>query len=232
MRIGGNEKQSAQMSPPLDLWLSALTGLISGFVVSMPLGPINVTVINDAAHRGFWHAWVVGLGAVTMDLVYCAIALAGLSGLFASAWVKAVMELISFLLLGYLGWRYWHARDVPTTSVGADLMERRFHPHAAFLIGLVRVLGNPGILILWISVTAMLFSHQWIVPTLAGKAMCLAGVAVGGSTWFFALSYGVSRGHGRFSTRTLLRLSHVSGACLLAGALLIAFRIVRLLAHH
>jgi arginine exporter protein ArgO len=59
-------------------------------------------------------------------------------------------------------------------------------------------------------------SRDWVDDTLAGKSACIAGVAVGANLWFFALSYMSSRGQGRLSERTLLRMEHFSGICLLA----------------
>jgi len=37
--------------PPI--FLAALTGFISGLLLSVPVGPVNLTIINDGAQRGF-----------------------------------------------------------------------------------------------------------------------------------------------------------------------------------
>ena len=52
--------------PPI--LLSALTGFISGLLLSMPVGPVNLTIINEGARCGFKRAMLVGLGAATMDV--------------------------------------------------------------------------------------------------------------------------------------------------------------------
>jgi len=36
-----------------------------------PGGPINLTIMNEGARRGFKHAALVGLGASTMEIIYC-----------------------------------------------------------------------------------------------------------------------------------------------------------------
>jgi hypothetical protein len=46
------------------------------------------------------------------------------------------------------------------------------------------------------------------------------------------LSVGMSRGHGRFSEKTLLRLQHISGLCLIAVGLFDGTHIVWQLAKH
>lgn len=87
------------------------------------------------------------------------------------------------------------------------------------MTGFVRVMGNPGVLLGWIVFAAYFISHEWVQPNLSGKLACVIGVAVATCTWFFFLSYGASRGHGRLQDKTLLRMEHYSGLLLLALAL-------------
>ena len=151
-----------------------------------------------------------------MDVVYCAIAFAGFSGLFGSQFMKATMELLSFIFLLYLGLKYLLTPTLPATTPTVEAVEHKLHPHAAFWIGFVRVLGNPAVLLFWITVSATFISHDWINDTLASKSLCVLGTFVGGLLWFLLLSFLVAQGHGKFSTKALVRLAHVSGAILLA----------------
>ena len=66
------------------LFIAWLVGALSGFFVSIPVGPINIAIVNEGARKGFWWGFWIGLGAVVMEVVYCAVAFAGFSGLFAS----------------------------------------------------------------------------------------------------------------------------------------------------
>ena len=68
--------------------------------------------------------------------------------------------------------------------------------------------------------------------TLAAKAACVAGVVLGTNFWFCALSFGVSRSHGRLSEKTLLRMQHISGFCLLVAGLYGGAHIAWQLARH
>jgi hypothetical protein len=60
----------------------------------------------------------------------------------------------------------------------------------------------------------------------------VAGVAAGTSAWFSGLSYAVSRGHGRFTERTLLRMERGSGVCLLLLAIGQGIHIVWQMTHN
>jgi len=95
------------------LSLSWLAGLAAGFFASMPVGPINLTIVHEGVQRGFRWALLIGLGAVAMDTVYCAIGFAGFAGLFDSRLARASMELVSFVLVLYLGLKYWRAKSLP-----------------------------------------------------------------------------------------------------------------------
>src|SRR5436853_7383723 len=93
-----------------DLFTSGLAGFISGFLVCIPVGPINVAIINEGARRGLLWSIMIGLGAMVMDTIYCGVAFAGFSSLFTGPLVKSLMELLSFILMSYLGFKYPLAR--------------------------------------------------------------------------------------------------------------------------
>lgn len=211
---------------------AAILGIVSGFVISIPVGPINLAIINEGAKRGFKWGVLIGAGGISMDLVYCSIAFAGFSGLFTTRLLRATIELLSFLALVYLGFKYLEATRLPAMTKGVEMVEHTLHPHTAFMIGFVRVLGNPAVLLFWITLSASFLSHNWIEDTWASKGACVAGMGAGAFAWFLLLSYLVSLGHGRFSARTLIRMAHVSGGLLLLAAVFVGARLVNLLAQH
>jgi L-lysine exporter family protein LysE/ArgO len=216
----------------IQLAIAWATGFIAGFLVSMPIGPINITIINEGARSGFLRAWMVGLGAVTMDIVYCGVGFAGFSHLFESHLLKASMELVSFLLLTFLGVKYWRTAAINKTSKSADALEQRIHQTTAYMTGLVRVIGNPGVLLLWITLSAAAMAHELVDPPVSSRTACVVGVGLGATAWFTLLSYGMARGKGKFSDATLIHMARFSGLLLMGGAVLVGYRMVRLLAAH
>ena len=211
---------------------AAVIGLASGFIFSIPVGPINLAIINEGAKRGFKWGVLIGFGAIAMDIIYCAVAFAGFSGMFTTHLLHATIELLSFLALIYLGLKYLSATHLPATSKSLELVEHKLHPHTAFMIGFVRVLGNPAVLLFWITLSASFMSHRLIADTWASKGVCVVGLALGAFAWFVLLSYLVSLGHGRFSARSLVRMAHISGGCLLLVAIYVGVRLIRLLAER
>jgi threonine/homoserine/homoserine lactone efflux protein len=109
---------------------------------------------------------------------------------------------------------------VPAPGPVEERIKGKLNPHSAFAIGFVRVLANPGVFLGWVVLAANFISRGWVEPTWPGKLFCIAGVAGGTGIWFIGLSYAVSRGTGKFTERTLLRMQHVSGICMLALAVI------------
>lgn len=220
-----------------------LAGL-TGFVIavsfsSIPVGPINLTILNEGARRGFRWAYLIGLGASTMEVIYCALSFTGFSALFNDKLVKSSMMMFSFLFLLFIGYKFLTAQTVhvPTKLDSASKkieakLGKKLHPRSAFWTGFVRVGGNLGVLLTWIVLAANFMAHDWVADTFWAKTACVAGVALGTNIWFLAFSYGVSYGHGKFSEHTLLRLQHLSGICLITFGLFDGAHIVWQLARH
>lgn len=209
--------------PPI--LVAGLTGFLSGLLLSIPVGPINLTILNEGARRGFKWAALIGLGATVMEVIYCFIAFTGFASFFTRGYVKAAMEVFSFVFLIFLGIKFLTAKSVQAPvhlSAAADRLETRLgeklHPHSAFLTGLVRVLGNVGVLVFWIILAANFISREWVTPDWPGKLACVGGVALSTGLWFIGVSWVVSLGRGKFSEKTLLRMEQCSGVGLLVLA--------------
>jgi threonine/homoserine/homoserine lactone efflux protein len=207
---------------------SALTGFFSAMLLAIPVGPVNLTIINEGARRGFKWAVLITLGATLMEVTYCFIAFTGLASfLLTGEYMKAAMEVFSFVFMLVLGIKFMMAKSVSSPmqlSAATDKIEARIekklHPHSAFMTGFVRVLANPGVMVGWVILAANFISRDWVTPELSGRMACVTGVGLGTLLWFLLLSYSSSRGLRKFSEATLLKIEHWSGIALIIFALL------------
>lgn len=216
--------------------VAALTGFIFGIVVSVPVGPVNLTIMNEGARRGFKWAALIGIGATVMEVIYCALAFTSFASFFSKGYVEAAMQVFSFAFMLFLGMKFLMAKSVPVVDRIEqrieERIERKFEPHSAFMTGFVRTMANPGVLLCWIVLGANFISRGWVEPNGQGKLSCLLGVAVGVGFWFIGLSWAVSLGHRKFSAQTMLRMERGSGIGLLILGLAHGVHLVWQLAKH
>ena len=219
-----------------DSLIAGLTGLVSGLVVSIPVGPVNLTSMNEGARRGFRWAATIGIGATVMEVLYCALAFTSFASFFSKGYVEAAMQVFSFVFMLFLGMKFVMAKSVPVVDRIEQRIERgierKLDPHSAFMTGFVRTMANPGVLLCWIVLGANFISRGWVEPNGRGKLSCLIGVAVGVGFWFLGLSWAVSLGHQKLSEKTMLRMERGSGVGLLLLGLAHGFHLVWQLAKH
>lgn len=217
---------------------AGLVGFFSGFLISVPVGPVNLTIVNEGTQRGFLHAALISLGAVTMEVIYCLIAFTGFASLFETGVIKAAMELVSFVFLLFLGFKFLVARTVEAPTHLTNITDRiearieeRLDPHSAFMTGFVQVMANPGVLLFWIILAANFISRGWVGPGMLDRLGCVAGVSLGVSVWFVGLSWVASLGRAQLSEQTLLTVERCSGVALLVVAVWHGVRLVLSLAQ-
>lgn len=199
-------------------------GFLSGFAVSVPAGPVNLTIMHEGTRRGFRAAVLVSAGATLMEVLYCALAFTSFAAFFQDGTIKAAMQVFSFAFMLFLGVKFLMAKSVPKLDqleqrIEAKIegsIERRFHPTSLFMTGFVRTLANPGVLLFWIIISAYFISLGWVEATWRGKLSCIVGVAGGVGGFLLILSWGSALGHGRLTDKTMRRLEIISGILLLA----------------
>jgi threonine/homoserine/homoserine lactone efflux protein len=168
----------------VNLAAAAGLGLALGAVTGMPLGVVNVAVVDAAAagHRRF--AIGVGLGGAAADTAHAALAFAGVGRLVTSRpeFVRGLAFAAAVLIAGY-AIAAWRGRPVRRPAADASSAPR------GFLTGALLTLPNPGALAAWVAVAASLLP----AATPAAAAALAAGVGAGSAAWFAALAHLVSR---------------------------------------
>ena len=208
-------------------------GVLTGFVCAVPVGPINVAIMEEGIHSGRTRALIIAIGALLMEMIYCVIAFGGFANLFEYPTLfRATVELISFLAVTIFGIRYLLTDTVTVQGKRARMIEQRLHPHTMFWTGFVRVLVNPNVLMFWIMISAVLLANGTLQPAWQSRMSCAAGTGLGIAAWFLLLVFGSARVRNQFSDRTLVRFSHVSGLLLLILAVVIAVRLIGTVAQQ
>ncbi len=166
-------------------------GLAAGVITCVPIGPVNIAVIDAAFRTTFRRAAVIGIGGAIGDGAY---ALAGALGiervLDSHPAVPPVLYTVSGIVLFWFGIRT--LRSAPLLPLGSprpDAEDKRSTWSAIFL-GFTLVMLNPAAIVTWIFIVG---SFMQGADTATGGVAAF-GVFIGSLSWFLFVGYMTSRG--------------------------------------
>ncbi len=187
-------------------------GMILGFSIAAPVGPIGVLCIRRTLTDGRLTGFLSGLGAATADATYGAVAAFGLTAI-SSLLVhqQTPLRLIGGLFLAYLGVRTLLAP--PATQAAKTAQRRQLLGNYLSTLGLT--LTNPATILSFVAIFAGL---GWAGTHDAGygsAALLVLGVFCGSALWWLILSTGVSLVRSRFNPRVMQWVNRLSGTVIL-----------------
>jgi arginine exporter protein ArgO len=191
------------------LGTAAAFGLGLGIVTGMPLGVINVAIVDAVAAGAHRRAVGVGLGGAIADTVHALLAFIGVGQLVTARpdLVRVLALVAACLVIGYaiVQWRGRPARaatagmasttGMPSpampTPAAARLATASGAPGMAIGVttGVMLTLPNPGALSAWVAVAAA----AWPAATIVEAITIAVGVGVGSAAWFTFLARLVAR---------------------------------------
>jgi threonine/homoserine/homoserine lactone efflux protein len=192
-----------------------LRGLIIGFSIAAPVGPIGVLCIRRTLAEGRAMGFVSGLGAATADAIYGSIAGFGLT--FISNFLidqRIWLRLIGGAFLCYLGLRTSLAKpaDHAASARGSGLM-------SAYALTFFLTLTNPVTILAFAAIFAGLGMASTNGNYVSAGAL-VSGVFVGSSSWWLILSGGVGTISRKLNPQRLRWVNRISGGIIMVFGLL------------
>lgn len=196
-------------------------GLLLGFSIAAPVGPIGVLCIRRTLSDGRAIGFVTGLGAATADSIYgfvAAFSLTFISDLLISQqmWIK----LIGGIFLCYLGVKTFLSEPANRAArVGGTGLA------GAYGSTLFLTLTNPTTILSFVAVMAGLGLGNTGGNYLAA-AVLVVGVFFGSALWWLLLSGGVNLFRSKFDVHALRWVNRLSGLIILAFGALALFSLL------
>ena len=190
------------------MWIDILKGFAVGMCASAPIGPIAILVVQKSLSKGHKAGFVSGLGASVVDTIYAFIAIFALA--FAQKFIddhQNMILLVGGAVLAVVGLNM--AFSDPFRKMKADgsstVSPKDFGQAVAM------GLSNPMAIFVMFTLFAFFglakdAPHTWRV------APIILSVSAGSVTYWFTMSWLLSRFRKSFKMNTILWISRITGA--------------------
>lgn len=193
-----------------------ITGVIVGFLVAAPVGPVAVLCMQRTLLDGRFVGYATGFGAALGDTVFGGLAIfsvAAVEGFLLDN--RFVIQLIGGLVLVGLGARTFLVRNSrnPPDKVVENPIDHETLLHAlgsAFVITIV----NPITVLAFISIFAAIRVSETTDGLLSSWTV-IGGVFLGAAAWWFLLASIASVLRQRFTGKGLRWMNGISGVVIL-----------------
>lgn len=171
-------------------------GVAAGALTGVPIGPVNVAVIDAAYRHTLRRAIAVGLGGALADGLYSALGVLGVTPFLQSyPSVPPVLYAISgviLLIYGFLTARSQPVQPAPalTEANASASTVRRRELWSGLWVGLALILLNPAAVVTWVFIMGSLIP----TATVAEGLTCAIGVMLGSFGWFALVAYVTQKG--------------------------------------
>ncbi len=194
-----------------------IKGIILGFAIAAPVGPIGIMCIRRTLQYGRWSGFCTGLGAAAADTVYGIIAYFGVDLLahVNQFWFRFIGGTI-LLFLGNKIFFTIPQERIKSVSNGSLFKD--------FLSTFFLTLTNPLTLIAYLAIfaaigvnTGVTFQAEWLI----------LGVFLGSSFWWVLLSEGITLFRKKITQDTMVLVNRIAGFAIFVfgvGAIIYAFQ--------
>ena len=188
-----------------------LKGLLLGFSVAAPVGPIGLLCIKRTLSEGKLSGFVSGLGAATADLVYGCIAAFGLTAISSFLlYYKHPIQIVGGIFLVYLAVKIFFSRVPEKSALGdIDVSLTKSYISTFFL-----TITNPVTIISFMA----MFAGLGIIAAVGNyfqSVIVVIGVFLGSAIWWLTLSMIVGLFHKKISSRTMYWINKIAAVFIL-----------------
>ena len=190
-------------------------GILIGLMVSVPLGPMGVLIIQKTLQKGALAGFVAGMGAACADLFYATVAAFGLGFVINVIQThELILQIIGGIFLIIVGLKIYF--DNPLKQIR---MKKRVTKKGLLFL----TVSNPVAIVVFMAVFAgaSVFGDD---PSYRIELFVLSGVVIGGGLWWYTLSTLVNIFRKKFRLRVLITINRVSGVLItvLGGLVILA----------
>lgn len=190
-------------------------GIAIGALISAPMGPIGMLVIQRTLGKGRWPGFFTGMGASLSDVIYCL--LTGFCLSFITGFIEAhqmVITLVGSLVLAAFG--FYLFKKNPTRALKTAAVDANNY-WTDFATGFLLTFSNPLILFFIIGLFAR---FNFILPefSVVHHIAAYLTIVLGAMLWWLGVTALVNRLGRRINVRSLKLINRIIGLILFVMA--------------
>lgn len=204
----------------VEQWLYILPrGIGIGVLISAPMGPIGMLVIQRTLSKGRWPAFFTGIGAALSDLLYCLLTGLGIS--FITDLIEAhqfILQVVGAVVLVAFGIYLFNKNPIRSLKTATDQQKNTTY-WMDFVTGFLLTFSNPLILFFIIGLFAR---FNFILPEFGVHHYIWAYFTIfaGALGWWYLVTMLVSKLRSRFNVRSLWLINRIIACILIATAVI------------
>jgi threonine/homoserine/homoserine lactone efflux protein len=196
-----------------------------GLSLAAPIGPINTAQMERGIRSGFWHAWLVGLGAMLADGAFMLLVYFGVIHFLNEPFMKTFLWLFGCFVLTYTGVESL----LQAGKQGIGHRGGSEAPLKSFLAGFLLSVSNPMSILFWLGIYGSVLAEM-IAKYEAREVMLYSLAIMSGIMLWDVMMAIMASAFRRFLTRPLLvTISVLSGLSLIGFGIFFGVQAFRLL---
>lgn len=194
----------------------AISGFLVGVLISAPMGPVGVLIIQRTLSKGRWPAFITGCGAAISDLFYCLLTGLGLSFIIDVITKNTNLQMLigSIAIAGYAAFLFLK-KQIKKTVPPKNLKKSSLF--ADFCTGFFFTFSNPLILVL---ITYFFTHFNFLQPEYMAYHYVVGyvGIIVGALCWWYIITFAIDKVRERFNEHSILTLNRIIATVLFVMA--------------
>lgn len=183
-------------------------GLILGFSIAAPLGPIGLLCIKRTLEGGRLHGIFSGLGAASADALYGSLAAFGLAAVFQKfSWIQTWTQVLGSAFIIFLGVRYALSKFKDEKK---EISEKKAGKGRVYLTTFLLTMSNPVTIFAFLG----MFAGAGVTDT-SSAIQVVVGIFSGSMLWWILLAFIAHWLGKRLNARVLLWVNRVAGMALI-----------------
>jgi len=196
------------------MFISFLEGFLLGMGAAIPLGPINILIMNTAL-KDYKSAVSIGFGALSADTLYLTLILLGIARFLSHTYVVNVLGVLGSIFLLYMAYLIFKDRfktlDTAKHSTTCKGLAK------FYMQGFTLTFINPYTVAFWLSIAGYTAQKE------LDPFITIVGLLCAIILWVTLMPYVVHRSKHKISQRVSYMLSLFSSILLLGFGLILSF---------